>query len=71
MTGEDLLRTIELLQQHATDEQMRPCHGSERCDRMGTVENGGTEPVGTADGEGQLGPALITPSGDAIGERSA
>ena len=38
---------------------------------MGTVENGGVEPIGTADGEGQLGPALITPSSDAIGEHSA
>jgi hypothetical protein len=71
MTGEDLLGPIELLEQHAADEQMRPCHWSERQDRMGAVEDGGVEPIGAADGKGELRRPFVTPSGDTLGQHAA
>jgi hypothetical protein len=71
VTGEDLLSAIKLLEQHPADEQMRPCHRSERHDRVGAIEDRGVEPFGTTDSEGKLGPALITPTCDTIGQSSA
>lgn len=69
--GEDLLGAIELLEQHAAGEQMRPCHRSERHDCMGATKDRGVEPIHAADGEGKLRAALITPGGNTIGQSAA
>ena len=71
VTGEDLLRAIQLLEQHAADKQVRPRHRSERHDRMGAVKDSGVEPIGAADGEGEFGRALVTPKADTVGKSAA
>jgi hypothetical protein len=71
VTGKYLLGAIELLEEHAADEQMRPCHRSERYSRISASEDSGGQPIGAADGEGQLGPSLITPGGDTVGQSPA
>jgi hypothetical protein len=71
VTGEDLLGAIELLEQHPTDEQMRPCHRPERHNRVGAIEDHGVEPFGATNSEGELEAAPITPTCNAIGQSAA
>jgi len=52
VTGEDLRCAVELFEQHAAYQQVRPCHRSEREHRVGAFDDGGPVPVGAADREG-------------------
>ena len=61
-------RAIELLEQHAADEQMRPCHRPERHNRVGAIEDRGVEPIGATNRECKLGAAPITPTCNTIGQ---
>jgi hypothetical protein len=71
VAGEDLLRAVQLLQQHRADEQVRPGHCTERQDRIGLVENGLTEPVGAANRESHGPGAVIAPGGKPAGQVAA
>lgn len=71
MAGENLLSAIELLEQHAAGEQMRPCHRAERQDRIGAAENGCIQPIRPANGKSEFRCAAIAPAGNAIGQSAA
>ena len=71
MSGEDLLGTVELLEQQAAHQQMRPRHRAERHYRLGAVENFGAETIGAADREGELRYALVAPRREPVGEPAA
>jgi hypothetical protein len=51
MAGEDLLGAVELLQQQAAHQEMRPGHRAQRYDRVGAIDHGLPEPVRAADRE--------------------
>jgi len=68
VTGEDLLRAVELFQQHRADEEMRPGHRAEGENCIGVVENRLAEPFRAADREGDRSDAPIAPGGEAVGE---
>lgn len=68
MASEDLLCAVELFEQHASDQQMRPGHRAEREDHVCTVENCPVEAIGPADRKDQLGPTLVAPGGDPFGQ---
>ena len=71
VTGEDLLGAIELLEQHAANQQMGPRHRSEGQGRVGAVENRGTVTIGPANREGELRQTLVAPSSYPIGKSTA
>ena len=71
VTGEDLLRAVELFQQHRADEEMRPGHRAEGENCIGVVENRLAEPFRAADREGDRSDAPIAPGGEAVGEVTA
>jgi hypothetical protein len=71
VTCEDLLSTIELLEEHAADKQMGPRHRSERQGSVGLVEDGAAEAIGPADRKGKLGHTPVAPGGNTIGESAA
>src|SRR5580700_592223 len=71
MAGEDLLRPVELLQQHAADEEMRPGHHTQRQHRVGALDNGGPEPLGTADREGYGADTAVAPGPEPVGQFTA
>ena len=62
MAGVDLLRPVELLQQHAAHEEVRPGHRAQRDDRVGALEDRGREPFRAADREGEGGSAAVARS---------
>ena len=68
MAGEDLLRAVQLFEQHAAHQQVRPGHRSEREHRVGALDDGGPEPVGAADREGDGAGAGVAPGREAVGE---
>ena len=71
MAGVDLLRPVELLQQHAAHEEVRPGHRAQRDDRIGAVDNPGSEPLGAADRKGKGGGTTVAPRREPIGEIAA
>jgi len=71
VAGEDLLRAVELFQQHRADEEMRPSHGAQGENCIGLVENRLAEPFGAADREGDRSGAPIAPGGEAVGDVTA
>jgi hypothetical protein len=71
MAGEDLLGAVELLEQQASNQEMRPGHRAKRQYRIGAIEDFGTEPVGATDRESDLGCTLITPRREPVGETTA
>ena len=71
MSGEDLLGTVELLEQQAAHQQMRPRHRAERHYRLGAVENFGAETIGAADREGELRYPLVAPRREPVGKPPA
>ena len=71
VTGKDLLCAVQLLEQHAAHQQVRPRHRSEREHRGGALDHGGPEPVGAADRKGGTTGAGITPVSQAFGEFEA
>ena len=68
MTGVDLLRPVELLQQHAAHEEVRPGHRAQRDDRIGVLDDRRSEPLGAADREGEGRAAAIAPLREPVGE---
>jgi hypothetical protein len=52
VAGEDLLSPVELLQEEAAHQEMRPGHRPERHDRVGAIDRGLPQTVRTADREG-------------------
>src|SRR5438128_4889534 len=70
MAGEDLLGTIELLAQHGADEEVGPCHGSEREEMVGACSNRIAMTVRAADEEGN-GRTAASPFPDQLGEIGA
>ncbi len=68
MAGVDLLRPVELLQQHAAHEEVRPGHRAQRDDRIGVLDDRGSEPLGAADREGEGRAAAIAPLREPVGE---
>jgi hypothetical protein len=71
MPSKDLLGAIELLQQHAANQEMRPRHPPERQCRGGAVEDRGAQTIGSADREGEFAHTLVTPRGEPISEIAA
>src|SRR5690242_11136426 len=71
MAGEDLLRPVQLLEQHAAHQQMRPGHLAERKHRVGTGDDGAAETVGPADRECHGAAAGVAPVSQAVGEFDA
>ena len=71
VAGEDLLGAVKLFQQQAAHHEMRPSHRAERKNRVGTLDNRWTEPVGAADGEGECRRAAVAPGGEPVGELAA
>ena len=67
----NLLRPVELFEQHAADEEMRPSHRPQRQYRRGAVEDSGPEPLGTADRKRQLRHSAVAPDGEMVGEFAA
>jgi hypothetical protein len=51
VTGEDLLGSVELLQQQNSSEQMRPSHGAERQAKAGALYHRLSQPFGASDHE--------------------
>jgi hypothetical protein len=71
MAGEDLLGAVELFEQHAPDQQVRPSHRAQRQDRLGAVEDRRGETIGAADREGKFGYTLVAPTCEPVGETTA
>jgi hypothetical protein len=71
VAGEDLLRAVELFQQHAAHQQMRPSHRAQRQHRVGALDNRAAEPLGAADREGECCGTLVTPRREPFGELAA
>ena len=71
MAGVDLLRPVELLQEHAAHKQVRPGHHAEREDRIGALDDRGPKPLGAADREGEGACAAVAPSREPVGEIAA
>jgi hypothetical protein len=71
VTGKNLLCPIELFEKHAANQRMRPSHRAERHRGRCPVEDGGVEPFGSADGEGEFGRAHVAPAGEVVGENPA
>ena len=71
VAGEDLLRPVELFQQHAAAQQMRPGHRAQGQHLIGPVDDGGPEPLGAANREGEGGDAGIAPFPEPVGEIAA
>ncbi len=68
MAGEDLLGTVELLEQHPAREQMRPGDAAEGDREISTGAGYLVEPVGAAQEKGEIGDARVAPGADAPGE---
>jgi hypothetical protein len=66
MPREDLLRPVQLFEQHAAHEQMRPGHRPQRERRVGALDDGAPETVGAADREGDGDVAGIAPARQAV-----
>ena len=71
MAGEDLLRPVELLEEHAAAEEMRPGHRAQGQHLIGPVDDRAPEPLGAADGEGEIGDAAVAPFGQPLGQFAA
>src|SRR5262249_18519788 len=71
VAGEDLLRAVQLFEQHAAHHQMRPGHRAERDGRVGAGKDRLAESVGAADREGERGCAPVAPAGEPVGEVAA
>lgn len=69
--GENLLGAVELFEQQAANQQMRPSHRPERQHGIGALDDHGTEAVGAADRKGDRRNAAVAPHGKAIGELAA
>src|SRR5205807_7360293 len=52
MAGEDLLGAVELFQEHATHQEVRPGQRPQRQDRVGALDHRGTEALSAADRKG-------------------
>ncbi len=68
MAGVDLLGAVELFEEHAAREQMRPGHPAERDDRIGVLDNPGREALGAADRKGEQGGAAVAPGREPVGK---
>jgi len=62
VAGEDLLGAIELLQQKAAGQEVRPGHRAKRQNGVGALDRCLAEPVGAADREGEYAGAGVPPS---------
>jgi len=71
VAGEDLLRAIKLLNEHAPDEKMRPGHGAERELQGRLLAHRRGQAVGAADEEGDIADAIAPPALKPLGERVA
>ena len=65
---QDRLGAIDLLGQQDAGQQMRPGHGSQGEDEGRTVDQAAVEPVGAANGESEIGNAVIAPARQTFGE---
>jgi hypothetical protein len=68
VAGEDLLRAVELFEQHAAHQQMRPGHRTQRQHRVGALDDRTAEPLGAADREGERRGTLVAPRRKPFGE---
>jgi len=68
VAGVDLLRPVELFEEHAAREQMRPGHWAQREDRIGVLDDRRPKPFGAADREGEGRAAAIAPHREPVGE---
>ena len=71
VTGEDLLRAVELFQQHRADEEMRTGHRAEGENCIGVVENRLAKPFSAANRKSDGGTAVIAPGGEAVSQVAA
>ena len=71
MTGKDLLRPVQLFEQHAARQQMRPSHLSKREHGIGAGNDGAPETVCATDREGHGAGAGVAPVSQALGEFDA
>ena len=61
VAGEDLLRAVELFQQHAANQKMRPSHRPQRHGRLGMFEDRGAKTLRPADRESEFTGAAVAP----------
>src|SRR5580658_5566902 len=71
MAGENLLRAVELLEQHGPGEEMGPGHDAERQQEMRLLANRVGEPLGAADEKSEIADAAVSPALYALGEAFA
>jgi hypothetical protein len=71
MAGEDLLGPVELLQQHAARQKMRPGHPAKRQSRIGAVEDFGAEAVGAANRKSKFCYTRKAPGSELVGKIAA
>ena len=71
MAGEDLLRPVELFEQHRADQEVRPGHRAEGQNRFRLIEDRLAEPLGATDGKRDGPGAVIAPGSEAVGEVAA
>ena len=69
--GKDLLRPVELFEEHCADEEVRPGHRAQGQNRIGFVENDFAEPFGAANCKSDGGTAMIAPAGETVGKLAA
>ena len=71
VSGKDLLRPVELLRQHATNQEMRPSSTPERKQQISFLANLVGQTVRAADCEGKVAYTGIPPSADFLRQRAA
>ena len=64
VAGKDLLGAVELFQEHAARQQMRPGHGTQGQHELGFVPHLIGEAVGAADEKRQIGGPGVAPLGE-------
>jgi hypothetical protein len=67
MAGENLLCAVELFEEQASDQQMRPGHRPEREGHIGPVEDCRVETISAAYREGELRHTLVAPGCSPLG----
>src|SRR5579885_103882 len=68
MAGQDPLGAIELLGEHAADQEMRPGEAAEGETEIGALQDRGRKAVGAPDEEGEVAGAAVAPGAEALGQ---
>ena len=68
VSGQDLLRPVNLFGQHGADQHMRPGLVAQRQQQVGAIPDLTRQPVGATDDEGDCRPAIVAPTAQLIRE---